>query len=465
MATQAAGTGLAKVTVATPTRRMDVAVAAYMPVAELLPDLLDRAGDDLADEGEGHGGWVLRGSDGTELDSTRPMLAQEVRDGDVLHLVPARTQWPELDYDDVFEAVAAGSRRYGRSWSPLATRVLALTGAALVGAAGLVALASSGPPWLWPGVGGLCVAVLLLVGGITLARAVGDPVVGAVVAGLALPYAFVAGCLLTAPDFASLTRFGAPQLLLGAVWLLLFGIVGYVGVGAYPRLFTAAVFAGLCGTAGAAAGMSSLPAAGVAALVLTVVVVLFGTFPMLALRLGKLPVPAVPQTPEDIRRADKAPATAEVLVAVERSDEALTGLLLGAAVVCGAASAPLLVSGGGFGAAFVATVGAALLLRSRLFPTVRHRIPMLAVGMAMLAGPLLDQALSLAPAVRAVAALAGVVVAVGLAVAAGVVYSRTRPTPYLGRIADVLDTLLIVAVIPQAAAVLGLYGYARGLAG
>jgi hypothetical protein len=50
-------------------------------------------------------------------------------------------------------------------------------------------------------------------------------------------------------------------------------------------------------------------------------------------------------------------------------------------------------------------------------------------------------------------------------VAAGVAYSTRAPSPRLGRYADLLDILLIVAVVPIACAVLGLYGYARGLAG
>ena len=462
---QSGGAGLAKVTVVAPTRRMDVAVPAYLPVAELLPDLLDRAGEHLAEDGEQHGGWALRRADGAELDVTRPLVAQSVRDGDVLHMSPARHEWPELEYDDVFEAVAAGSRRHGRSWSSLATRVFALSVAGAVALAGLAMLSTVGPPWSGPGIGGLSVGVVLLAGGIALSRALGDPVSGAVVAGLGLLYAFVGGCLLTGPGYASLAEFGGAQVLLGAVWLLLFGIVGYVAVGAYARLFAAGIFTGLFGALGAVFGLLSMSVASSAALILSVVVTIFGGFPLLALRFGKLPVPAVPQTPDDIRRAAKAPASAEVLAAVSRSDEVLTGLLLGAASICAAATVPLLADGGGFGAGLVATVGAALLLRSRLFPTVRHRIPLLCVGLLMVLGPMVAGILLLPAGARTAVSLAAVLVLVGLAVSAGVVYSRTRPTPYLGRVADILDTLLIVAVLPQAAAVMGLYGFARGLAG
>jgi hypothetical protein len=42
-------------------------------------------------------------------------------------------------------------------------------------------------------------------------------------------------------------------------------------------------------------------------------------------------------------------------------------------------------------------------------------------------------------------------------VAAGATWSRRPPSPYLGRAADLLDTLVVVSVIPVACAVVGLY--------
>jgi hypothetical protein len=42
-------------------------------------------------------------------------------------------------------------------------------------------------------------------------------------------------------------------------------------------------------------------------------------------------------------------------------------------------------------------------------------------------------------------------------VAAGATYSRRPPSPYLGRAADLLDTLVVLSVIPVACAVVGLY--------
>ena len=83
-------TGLARVTVHTPQRRLDVALPEHTPLAELLPDLLRHAGEGLPDAGQAHGGWVLRRADGAALSVGAGLTQQGVRDGEVLHLVPAR---------------------------------------------------------------------------------------------------------------------------------------------------------------------------------------------------------------------------------------------------------------------------------------------------------------------------------------------------------------------------------------
>src|SRR5262249_56065507 len=102
----APSTGLAHVTISSPQRRVDIALPDAVPLAELLSELLRHAGEGLADDGERHGGWLLRRADGTALSPATSLASQGVRDGAVLHLVPARTHWPELHYDAVVDAIA-----------------------------------------------------------------------------------------------------------------------------------------------------------------------------------------------------------------------------------------------------------------------------------------------------------------------------------------------------------------------
>ncbi|GAA0522779.1 hypothetical protein GCM10011581_33750 [Saccharopolyspora subtropica] len=53
----------------------------------------------------------------------------------------------------------------------------------------------------------------------------------------------------------------------------------------------------------------------------------------------------------------------------------------------------------------------------------------------------------------------------GLAVLAGLTHSRRLPSPFLGRSAELLEVVIVLACVPVLCAVLGLYGLVRGLGG
>ncbi|SHN75448.1 type VII secretion integral membrane protein EccD [Cryptosporangium aurantiacum] len=458
--TVSVGTGLARVTVSTPKRRIDVALPEDLAVAELLPSLLLHAGEGAADDGERHGGWALRTSTGTLLAGDRNLSGQGVRDGDVLHLVPRRADWPELEYDDVVEAIASGARRYGRSWGGTATRRCALavgTGALLLGVVGIL---SAGPPWALPGWLSLGVALLLCVVGTVLARAAGDAVAGAAVAGPGLVYAAAGGAVAVAPAGTDLGELGAAHLLVGSVALATAGIVGYLGVGAHGRVFVGGVATGLLGVVGGLlALMTGMSEAGIAAIVLTLAISLLPAYPLLSMRIGKLPMPVLPQRTEEMLRDDPVPQRAEVFAAVARADEVLTGLLLAVSVTGVACGWVLAGTERTSAVILVAVASAALLLRGRLFPTPRQRIPLLAGGVLGLA--LLFTGFALAMPVLVAVPVALVVG--GTVLGAGLLYSRRPPSPYVGRLADILDVLLLVSLLPIACLLTGFYGYVQGL--
>lgn len=465
-------TGLARVTISAPQRRVDVALPEQVPLAELLPDVLRHAGEGLADDGERHGGWVLRRTDGALLATAQALLPQGVRDGEVLHLVPARAHWPELEYDDVVEAIADGARRRGGAWSPAATRVAGLAGAAVPLAVGLLALLASGPTSSSGWVAAAVVALLLTVAGTIASRANGDGAAGATLGGYALPYAFVAGALAVGSGdpvgpLVPVRWVGAAELLAGSVALLLVALLGLLGVASRQRIFVAGVTVGLLG-AGAALGALPLTPAGTAAVLLSALVFAIGAIPLLAIRLGKLPLPPItlPATPPSAEpeRPRDLPDSGRVQAAVTRTEEMLTGMLLGHAVLAVGAAVVLGAAGGTAGPVLVAVVSAVLLLRSRLFVALRHRVPTVLAGLAgyaVLGAVLADRA---DDAGRLALVLGGA--AVGLVtVAAGAGYARRPVSPYLARVADLTDTALVVAVVPVACAVLDLYDRARGLLG
>ncbi|WIX84161.1 EsaB/YukD family protein [Amycolatopsis carbonis] len=161
---------------------MELALPDRSPIAELLPGLVRRTGDALADEGAQDGGWMLRRLDGSPVTEASALGAQRVRDGEVLHLVPRGTDWPELEYDDLAATVAAGAARTGRLWAPRHPRALGLAGAGAAVLLTLVAALRSGPPWGAASLAADGVAVLVLAAATVLSRALGDSGAGAALA-------------------------------------------------------------------------------------------------------------------------------------------------------------------------------------------------------------------------------------------------------------------------------------------
>ncbi|HEX6869914.1 MAG TPA: type VII secretion integral membrane protein EccD [Micromonosporaceae bacterium] len=479
--------GLTRLTVRAPRRRMDLAVPHQVPLAELLPEMVRQAGEagpapatvaagrpgatvPTVANWPASGGWMLRRGDGAGLVEDQALASQGVREGDVLYLVPRQLHWPEPVYDDVVEEIAERVRSRGRRWDAQVTRVFALTTAGLVLLTGLAVLA--GAARLVPSVAGLAAAgvaaALVVVGGL-LSRALGDGIAAAAAGGLSLPYAGAAGALLataTPPDLVGavppvlLAR--PEQLLVGGSAVLLAAVVNTVVVGTGVRVFTAGLVVGLFIAAGGGLGLVLSPA-GAAAILAVTVVAAIGLAPVAAVRLGRLPLPAVSATPEEIAAAPR-PDPAAVSAAVTRADEILAGLVAG-------------VSGVAFGCVAVLAAGAdlagwllagltctALLLRARIYPTVAVRLPLLCGGALGLALTALASAWSAGAPVRVLAvALAGLAVIGLLTVAATTRRSATLRSPYLGRLADLADVATVVALLPAACAVLDLYRWAGAL--
>jgi type VII secretion integral membrane protein EccD len=452
------GLSLARVTVAAPKRRMDVALPDTMVVAELLPHLLRHAGDELTGTGDEHGGWVLRRASGAMLDPTRNLTAQGVRDGELLHLSPRRDDWPELAYDDVVEVIASGARRAGRSWGRAATRRCALAVGSAVLALGIVVVVMSGPPWTGPGATALAIAAGLSLLGILLSRAFADAGAGAVLAAAALPYGFTGGVLIAAREGSSVTDLGAAGLLLGSAALLVFSVIGYTGVAAGHLVFMAGALSALTGLLSAVLGLAGMASAGVAAVALTTVIGLLPGYPVIATWMGRLPVPELPDRPEDILADRPTPRRLEVFAAVSRATDLLSGMLLGAAATGGVAIAYLMATDASTPAALLAFAASlALLLRARLFALPRQRLPLLTSGVIGLALVLLGAVATAPRGAGRLMLLVILLVAAAAILTAGLVYSRRSPSPYIGRAADILDVLAIMALIPLACAVTGLY--------
>jgi type VII secretion integral membrane protein EccD len=459
------GGDLCRVTIIAPNGRVDVALPVDVPVADLLPTLLRHAGADLADRGVVHGGWSLQRLGETTLDSGKSVTALNIRDGELLYLRPRQAQLPELAFDDVVDAIATASRDRSSRWQPATTRRVSLIGAVVALLAAALVLLGSGPPWVAPSVVAAVLAVALVLAGTVVSRAVGDAPGGALLGWVALPYAAIGGATALASE-RGLTGFGAASLLAAAAAVLVTALVAAFAVAdRVPGLVGAAVAAFVAMLAALLDLGTDLSAAGVAAI--TVSVALAGTplIPALAFRLAELPLPVVPLTAEELRRDTSVVQGRTVLARTLTADQYVTGLAgaTGALVI----GCELLLSfeRGGTAPWLVGVIAIAVALRARPFIGRLQRVWLL---LASGAGAVL-LALSTAGRHGQVAALAAVglplLVAATLLLASGLRRAGSRLSPVWGRSADLLEALAVIAIVPLALAVLGLYGYVRGLAG
>ena len=167
----------------------------------------------------------------------------------------------------------------------------------------------------------------------------------------------------------------------------------------------------------------------------------------------------------DLLAAEPRADRDDLRTAVIRGAEILAGVLSGIAVLAVGCATVLAASAGIAAPLLAALAGLALLLRARIFPAMAARLPLLTGGalVSVLAGwSFLSGAGSTA---RLVAVTLAFGLVAGLMATAGTVHRRRGRSPYLGRLADIVDVVAVLALAPVACAVLDLYSWVRSLAG
>lgn len=454
------GTGeLSRVTIVAPRTRMDLALPSDVPLADLLPTLLRYAGEDLADQGVTHGGWSLARLGGQPLDGGQTAGQLGVRDGEVLYFNPRDAATPEVVFDDVVDAVATATNRRPGAWQLATTRRFSVlfASSALLGGAAVALLA--GPPHLPGALVALVVAVAALGTATVLSRAVGDSRTGSALALVSLVYAGVGGLLLLAGD-RGLTDVGAPHVLLAATALLVFGAVAAPAVGDRAPVFLGATAVGAAlGLAATVCLAFGVDAAASAAVLATVAFAALPALPMTAYRLARLPVPAIPTGPEELKSDDESFDSRQLLALSDRADQFLTGLLWTVSIVV-LGGEVVLAADGRLPAMLLCTVLALLsLLRARPLASRVQRIPVLVTGSLGLALATAATFTDLSALLRLGVLLGGLVLVAVVSLVYGLAVAGKHISPVWGRVLDILEILLIVAVVPLAAWVCGLYGW------
>jgi type VII secretion integral membrane protein EccD len=459
-------TDLCRVTVLAPSVRIDVALPADVPLAELVPTLLRQAGESPADPSGVPALWSLQRFGEPGLDLARTATALALRDGEILYLRTRTEALPPMVFDDVADAIATGSRSRP-VWDDRDSRRAAfvVTGAALVVALMAPVVGVLPRIGLVGITGGSCAALLLAA--LILARALSDARAAVLSGCAAVAFGALAAAAAVAvepPAGHRVVLTGGAGALAAAATALLVTVVATVAVGTdVPGFVGLAIAAALATVGGVLAVLADLSAPQAAAVTGTLALALTPVVPGLALRAARIPLPSVTADAARIHDVTSVPG-ADVLRRTADADRLVSAMIIALAGVLAGSCAVLGQERSGVAPVLVAALAAAAALRARAFRGRWQRAPLGAaavVGVVVLA---VSQVAG-APAARVYLMSAVLGVAVVLSFVGLTRRPEQKPSPVWRWAGDVLEALIVLSVVPLALGVLGVYGYVRGLTG
>lgn len=454
---------LCHVTVVAPRKRADLALPADIPLPNVLPGLLRAVGEVDGDAAAGPG-WVLQRLGGQPFDLGQSLGAVGVLDGEVLYLRPRDAILPPALFDDVADVVATGVKDGGGEWLSSHTRRFGLGAACTLLAAGALALMLSRAPWPLTVIVAGVFALLLVATGTIMSRAMGQAGSGAPMGYAALPYAFLTGLLFPVGD-AGFGAAGVPSLLAAFACTALVATFGGTLIADGSPGFLGVAIASVAGVVMTAVLMfSALPAAGVAAMTVTVLLAFTPLIPTLAFRLAGVPLPSMPTTADELRSDNQQLDAVGVRERTGRARRYVTGMVAGITLTAVIAQIFLVVDGGMLARIMSVVISLTLLMRARVFSGFGARLWLNIAGLAGLT--VLAVSMSLGTG-----GVTGALVATGLlwlalmAAGIGVWLQTSKPSPFWGRAGDIVDLILIGGLFPLALGVLEVYAWVRGLSG
>lgn len=440
---QGTAASLVRLSVSSGTRRADLGIPGSIPVAEIIPDLARELG--VLEPHSASLGYRLLRADGTLVESDRSLAAQGIEDGSVLALEPNRADGEKV-YDDVVEAVADLVETQFTPWTAANSAGTAVGASVVLFLAAAYALFTARDSGiLIAALSGVC--ALLLVGAAAVLGHVREQPSAAVALALTgVVYAGVAG-------YAAVTD--APLWGEGLVYagagVALVGALGAVAVTRHHLLVAATVTVGVAMVAlGALSHYVGWDITTVAAATFVVAALLGNVLPWLGIsttRLTTHPPKSELEIFEDVPEVERELVRQQV-AAGHQLMVALGVASASVMVLC----TPELVASGASGALLTFVGFIATLLRTR------HSRTRTTVLIAMIGGITGLTVASVAaahthPDWRPLLAL-GLAGAAAVVVALALVLPRTRVR--LGRVADAVEGVALVSLVPLAAFAIGL---------
>jgi len=439
--------GLLRVTVTSSTRRVDLALPAAVPVAELVPELARSVG--VLEAATAHCGYQLVERDGRILDPVSGLAAQGVEDGGVLTVVTGVVDEAPTIHDDLAVALAEVVTYDVRPWDAATGRRTALAAALFLLLAAAAALVLSPGSAVSP-TAPVATSVALVVGAVLASRLRARAEAALTLGYTGCAYAAVSGLVLVRGSPPSAMTYAAAGVgCLAAALVLALGLTSG-GALMLPPGVAGAVFV----VTGLGAARTSFAPPSVLTVAVTIVVLGGTTIPWLALATAGAggahvwPGDGSVVTPIDLERL-RADARVAHEIAVGLS--ATTGLLL---VVV----APFAVSCGPAGAVVISLCCVLVMLRTR---GRRGRTDVAVglgsgvLGLASTAASALLLEASWRPGAHVALATAGLLL---LAVTQG---SRPRSVR-LARLGDLAETATVLLLPPALVVATGLFAAVGG---
>lgn len=451
------GTDLCRITVSGPERRVDLAIPATATLGELLPVVVRHAaGTDAADHA-----WVLQRLGGAPLDFGATAESLDLREGEVLYLSPEAAALPELDFDDVSVGVAHSVAARADRWRPEFTRILLLAASALAAATFAIGVAGVRPTSTRVVDYGLA-CLLLAVAAVAEGRR-GANRGNAIVVGLgACVFAGLAGFAARHGAHGLFTLDRRALMITGcatAAVAILVAVAGRLST----AVFGAVAGTGICAALGAALASAFGASAVAVAGILAVVAYAATTVNLrIALRVAKLRVAQLPRTAEELQEDIDPASEAQVTDRTGRAVAHLDALFVTSSLVYGTAFVQLVRQPGWAGQTLAAAFGLAVLLQARSLNLAWQRAPLALSGATGLALVALKAIAGLDSSSRSTALLV-VLLCIGLLLAAARELPGRRLLPVWGQLADNLELLSSVALLPLLLQVLHVYAHFRAL--
>ena len=464
---------LCRITVFGPAGRADLAVPVSIPVASLLPVLLKHTTDPNDHvvggvESTGERSWVIQRLGEPPLDPEGTPENLEWVEGETFYLRPAANPLPELAFDDISDGMATALSRQKDRWKPEFSRWLFLT-LIVVATAVMASLAMRAGSTLTAALTTAVIGLLLAGASMPLSRKLGDQPLALVLAVPGLAHLALTGAVAANGTEAALdldpssVALGGLTLLVAAATLLGAAVLWAPELPVTP--LAVLMGAGLVAFAGMrtylGTGLEPASAAGIYSV--TALAVLVGV-PTLVIRMAKLRGPQLPRTAEELQ-TDIDPLEAEQIIErTKNADRYLTTFMVTAALVF-TFSYPVLYDAPGWAPTTLAVlITLSALVRSGGFLNVWQRIALVAAGVA--------GCVELLSAFGESLTLGWLLVVLGVAAAALIAFVLAVLRPPTRRLVPIwvqraqwLESLGAAATVPVLLQVLGVYAWARGLAG